>query len=119
MKRFAWPADTEAPGAALSWISTQAGTRQYADIPGAWAGYVCSIKLRSVLIPGVDSSYSLSWKAQDGRTLNYTLRTEAGEGPLALLKLRNFRLPETIFSTSGAASPDQVASAGYDTEDIY
>jgi type VI secretion system protein ImpL len=34
----------------------------------------------------VGSSYSLSWKAQDGRTLNYTLRTEAGEGPLALLK---------------------------------
>jgi type VI secretion system protein ImpL len=30
--------------------------------------------------PGVGSSYSLSWKAQDGRTLNYTLRTEAGEG---------------------------------------
>ncbi|HBM2972268.1 TPA: type VI secretion protein VasK [Klebsiella michiganensis] len=118
-KRFAWPADTEAPGAALSWISTQAGTRQYADIPGAW-GWIRLLDKASVsAYPGVDSSYSLSWKAQDGRTLNYTLRTEAGEGPLALLKLRNFRLPETIFSTSGAASPDQVASAGYDTEDIY
>jgi hypothetical protein len=55
----------------------------------------------------VGSSYSLSWKAQDGRTLNYTLRTEAGEGPLALLKLRNFRLPETIFSTTGIALSDQ------------
>lgn len=118
-KRFAWPADTEAPGAALSWISTQAGTRQYADIPGAW-GWIRLLDKASVsAYPGVDSSYSLSWKAQDGRTLNYTLRTEAGEGPLALLKMRNFRLPETIFSTSGAASPDQVASAGDDTEDIY
>jgi type VI secretion system protein ImpL len=26
-KRFRWPADTEAPGASLSWISTEAGTR--------------------------------------------------------------------------------------------
>ncbi|OXL35983.1 type VI secretion protein VasK [Enterobacter mori] len=118
-KRFAWPADTEAPGAALSWISTQAGTRQYADIPGAWGWIRLLDKAAVSAYPGVDSSYSLSWKAQDGRTLNYTLRTEAGEGPLALLKLRNFRLPETIFSTSGATSPDQVASAGNDTEDVY
>jgi len=48
--------------------------------------------------------------------LNYTLRTEAGEGPLALLKLRNFRLPETIFSTTGAAASGQVAS---DAEEVY
>ncbi|GJH59365.1 hypothetical protein ECZC03_48050 [Escherichia coli] len=34
-KRFTWPADTEAPGASLSWVSTQAGTRQYADLPEA------------------------------------------------------------------------------------
>ncbi len=30
-RRFSWPADTEAPGASLSWISTRAGTRQYGD----------------------------------------------------------------------------------------
>ncbi|MGX5100596.1 ImcF-related family protein [Enterobacter cloacae] len=118
-KRFTWPADTEAPGANLSWISTQAGTRQYADIPGAWGWIRLLDKAVASAYPGVDSSYSLNWKAQDGRTLNYTLRTEAGEGPLALLKLRNFRLPETIFITSGATSPDQVASAGNDTEDVY
>ena len=29
--------------------------------------------------------------------LNYTLRTEAGEGPLALLRLRDFTLPAQIF----------------------
>ncbi|QKN79820.1 ImcF-related family protein [Scandinavium goeteborgense] len=111
-KRFSWPADTEAPGANLSWISTQAGTRQYADIPGAW-GWIRLLDTAAVkAYPGVGSSYSLSWNAQDGRALNYTLRTEAGEGPLALLKLRHFRLPETIFSTAGAAPTDRVASAG-------
>lgn len=118
-KRFKWPADTEAPGANLSWISTQAGTRQYADIPGAWGWIRLLDKAVVSAYPGVDSSYSLSWKAQDGRTLNYTLRTEAGEGPLALLKLRNFRLPETIFSTTGIAPSDQVASAASDAEEVY
>ncbi|HHR4016566.1 TPA: ImcF-related family protein [Salmonella enterica] len=116
-KRFTWPADTEAPGANLSWISTQAGTRQYADIPGAWGWIRLLDKAAIKAYPGVGSSYSLSWKAQDGRTLNYTLRTEAGEGPLALLKLRNFRLPETIFSTTVAS--DQVASAASDAEEVY
>jgi len=111
-KRFTWPADTEAPGANLSWISTQAGTRQYADIPGAW-GWIRLLDTAAVsAYPGTGSSYSLGWKAQDGHPLNYTLRTEAGEGPLALLKLRHFRLPETIFSTAGAAPTDRVARAG-------
>lgn len=118
-KRFTWPADTEAPGANLSWISTQAGTRQYADIPGSW-GLIRLLDKASVkAYPGVGSSYSLSWKAQDGRMLNYTLRTEAGEGPLALLKLRNFRLPETIFSTTGVAPSGQVASANIDVAEVY
>ncbi|QMR42793.1 ImcF-related family protein [Klebsiella aerogenes] len=118
-KRFTWPADTEAPGANLSWISTQAGTRQYADIPGAWGLIRLLDKAAVRAYPGVGSSYSLRWKAQDGRSLNYTLRTEAGEGPLVLLKLRNFRLPETIFSTAGMAPSDPVASADSDAEDIY
>ncbi|ECN8823186.1 type VI secretion protein VasK [Salmonella enterica subsp. enterica serovar Newport] len=118
-KRFSWPADTEAPGANLSWISTQAGTRQYADIPGAWGWIRLLDKATVSAYSGTNSSYSLRWKAQDGRNLNYTLRTEAGEGPLALLKLRNFRLPETIFSTSGVAVSDQTAGTAGDAEDIY
>ncbi|MCF8581328.1 type VI secretion protein VasK [Enterobacter ludwigii] len=118
-KRFTWPADTEAPGANLSWISTQAGTRQYADIPGAWGWIRLLDKAAVGAYPGVGSSYSLSWKAQDGRTLNYTLRTEAGEGPLVLLKLRNFRLPETIFSTTGIAPSDPVTDTASDDGGTY
>lgn len=118
-KRFTWPGDTEAPGASLSWISTRAGTRQYADMPGGW-GWIRLLDQASVrAYPGIGSSYSLSWKAQDGRTLNYTLRTEAGEGPLALLKLRNFRLPETIFITTGATASDAVAGGVNDAEENY
>lgn len=113
-KRFSWPGDTEAPGATLSWISIQAGTRQYADMPGAW-GWIRLLDKASVTDwPGVSSSFALSWKAQDGRSLNYTLRTEAGEGPLVLLKLRNFRLPETIFSAGTAAVSADMAGDDMD-----
>ncbi|EOV9691003.1 ImcF-related family protein [Cronobacter turicensis] len=107
-KRFTWPADTDAPGATLSWISTQAGTRQYADMPGAW-GWIRLLDEASVApYPGIGSSYSLRWKALDGRYLNYTLRTVAGEGPLVLLKLRNFRLPETIFSVDASQASSEM-----------
>jgi len=106
-KRFTWPADTEAPGASLSWISSQAGTRLYADLPGSWGLIRLLDSAKREAYAGTGSSWNLSWKAQDGRMLNYTLRTEAGEGPLALLKLRNFTLPNTIFSVNTA--PQQVA----------
>ncbi|MBN0495133.1 hypothetical protein JTM43_35165, partial [Pseudomonas aeruginosa] len=102
-RRFSWPADTEAPGASLSWISTRAGTRQYGDFPGAWGWIRLLDKAVVSAYPGTSSSWSLSWKAPDGLFLNYTLRTEAGEGPLALLALRNFTLPETIFSVRASA----------------
>lgn len=112
-KRMTWPADTEAPGASLSWISTKAGTRQYADMSGAWGWIRLLDKAAVSRYPGAGSSWSLSWQAQDGRPLNYTLRTEAGEGPLALLKLRNFILPDAIFRIS-----TPVADAPEETDDI-
>lgn len=110
-KRFIWPNDTEAPGASLSWISTQAGTRQYADLPGAWGLIRLLDKATVTPYQGVNSSFNLTWKAPDGKSLNYTLRTEAGEGPLALLKLRNFTLPAQIFSVNAAGS-NQVPDTG-------
>ncbi|QKJ01730.1 ImcF-related family protein [Yersinia mollaretii] len=115
-KRFTWPHDTEAPGASLSWISTQAGTRQFADLPGAWGWIRLLDKAQVTPYQGVNSSFNLTWKAPDGRPLNYTLRTEAGEGPLALLKLRNFVLPTQIFSvdaTGGAQKTDTATEEGY------
>ncbi len=56
---------------------------------------------------GVSSGFNLRWTAQDGLPLNYTLRTEAGEGPLVLLKLRDFELPEAIFVVSGNISSEE------------
>lgn len=107
-KRFTWPADTEAPGASLSWISTKAGTRQYGDMPGTWGLIRLLDKAQVSANSGISSSWQLTWQAPDGRPLNYILRTEAGEGPLALLKLRNFTLPGDIFIISDTPDmPDE------------
>ena len=108
-KHFTWPGDTDSPGASLSWMSVQAGTRQYAELPGEWGLIRLLDKATVQGYPGLNSSYRLRWNAPDGRALNYTLRTQDAEGPLALLKLRHFTLPETVFQVKGAQTDNTVA----------
>ena len=114
-RRFTWPADTEAPGASLSWVSTKSGTRQYGDMPGSWGLIRLLDKAHVTPNPGISSSWQLTWQAPDGRPLNYIMRTEAGEGPLALLKLRNFTLPVDIFIISHV--PDTTGDSYTSEED--
>ncbi|ELY2535219.1 AAA family ATPase [Cronobacter sakazakii] len=82
--------------------------------PPGYVGYgqggILTEAVRKRPYPGVNSSWHLAWQAPDGRVLNYTLRTEAGEGPLALLRLRHFTLPDNIFivSASDAMHDDNV-----------
>ncbi len=96
-QRFVWPADTIASGASLSWMTTTSGTRLYADYRGVWG--IIRLLESATLAPyaGSTSSYTVSWQTFGGNTLSYVLRTEVGNGPLALLKLRNFVLPKKIF----------------------
>lgn len=96
-QRFVWPADTVASGASLSWITTNTGTRIYGDYRGVWGIIRLLEDAQIAPYAGSTSSYSVSWKTLNGQSLNYTLRTEMGEGPIVLLQLRNFVLPEKIF----------------------
>lgn len=96
-KKFVWPADTTAQGATLSWSGTRSRTRIYAEQPGTWGLIRLLEKAQVTPWPGSGSSYQVNWQTPDGVMLTYTLRTEAGEGPLVLLKLRNFTLPDKIF----------------------
>lgn len=46
----------------------------------------------------------MSFDAPDGRTLQWVLRSQLGRGPLALLALRDFRLPDQIFTVDPLAT---------------
>lgn len=50
------------------------------------------------------SSFKLQWQAPDGLPLHYLMRVEQGKGPLALLTLKNFRLPGQLFLTEKGAA---------------
>ncbi len=94
-QRFNWPGDGYSPYSQLSWSSDTSGLRLYGYYSGDWAWIRL---LESASIKPLDSSrYELVWKAPDQRKLRFILRTQLGGGPLTLLKLRNFTLPQTIF----------------------
>lgn len=99
---FRWPGVINKPGAMLTWTSTAAGTRLYTNHSGPW-GVIRMLEQMQRQKAG-DGLYRLSVTAPDRRQLQWLLRTELGDGPLALLKLRNFSLPSRIFSV-GVPAP--------------
>ncbi|EKY1905276.1 hypothetical protein RA240_001809, partial [Cronobacter sakazakii] len=97
---FVWPDSQWKPRTTLTWTSVNTGERIYADYPGSW-GFIRLLDKAQVKATD-NSTYVLRWKTADGDTLNMILRTEAGVGPLALLRLKGFRLPQQVFETTGA-----------------
>jgi type VI secretion system protein ImpL len=51
-------------------------------------------------------------KAPDGLNLTWHLRTELGAGPMALLTLRDFKLPRQIFLSQTSKSPSSARKKG-------
>lgn len=107
---FAWPGDTYNPGETLSWQSNRNGGLQlYDSQQGVWSLIRLLEKARTT--PLDSSRTRLLWLTADGHPLSMVLRSELGGGPLALLKLRNFRLPGNIFvGPHDAVSDDHDAS---------
>ena len=99
---FRWPGDTFKPGTMLTWTSTSAGARLFGDYSGTW-GFIRWLDQgkRQQLDR---SQWMMSFSAPDGRTLQWVLRSQLGKGPLALLALRGFTLPDQIFSVDAAAT---------------
>ncbi|RRZ67603.1 type VI secretion protein VasK, partial [Klebsiella oxytoca] len=110
-QRFRWPGVMNKPGAMLTWTSTMAGSRLYANHSGPW-GVIRMLEPMARQKAG-DGLYRLTVTAPDRRQLQWLLRTELGDGPLALLKLRNFRLPAQIFS-AGVPAAGRTDEEGYD-----
>ena len=103
-QRFSWPGFSDHPGTSLTWISVHANERLFADYEGSW-GLIRLLEQAQVTpLNDSDSHYRLRLKAPDGLDLTWHLRTELGAGPLALLKLRDFTLPQQIFLSEGSAT---------------
>ncbi|KFA59590.1 hypothetical protein A9G48_05330 [Gilliamella sp. wkB18] len=94
-QRFNWPGDGYSPYSQLSWSSDETGLQLYEYFNGDWA-WVRLLETASVK-PLDSSRYEIVWKAPDDNKLRFILRTQLGGGPLTLLKLRNFNLPQTVF----------------------
>lgn len=93
---FTWPGNTWYPGVDLSWRSTSTEMRLYESNQGSW-GFIRL--LDKAQVTPLDSSHTqLVWITPDSNPLKFIMRSELGDGPLALLKLKDFSLPQTIFS---------------------
>ncbi|WP_049070081.1 ImcF-related family protein [Klebsiella michiganensis] len=109
-----WPGDTYKPGTMLTWTTVNAGARLFGDYSGTW-GFIRWLDLgkRQQLDR---SQWMMSFTAPDGRTLQWVLRSQLGKGPLALLELRGFTLPDQIFSVDSAATAQALMTKTEDSD---
>lgn len=99
---FRWPGDTYKPGTMLTWTTVNAGARLFGDYSGTW-GFIRWLD-QGKCAQLDRSQWMMSFTAPDGRTLQWVLRSQLGRGPLALLALRGFTLPDQIFSVDSAVT---------------
>lgn len=105
-QQFTWPGGTDHPGASLSWTSLKGGARLFGDYSGVWGVIRLLEQAQVTSLDGSDTRFELVLKAKDELPLTWNLQTELGRGPLAVLLLRGFTLPENIFSVgAGQAGP--------------
>ncbi|MCG5071906.1 ImcF-related family protein [Paraburkholderia tagetis] len=119
---LAWPGNGLNGHASLNWQSLNGGLRLAFDATGDWAFLRMLEKARVKALD--DTRYELVWtgggtsdeakaaSATGGATgatngdaaapLRYIMRVQAGAGPLDLLKLRGFKMPERVFVTGRA-----------------
>jgi type VI secretion system protein ImpL len=116
---LAWPGNGLNGHASLTWQTLNAGVRIAFDGTGDWA--LLRMLEKAQVKPLDDTRYELVWNAgtagnaakaasstssdgTDGKVspLHYVLRAQAGAGPLDLLKLRGFQMPDRIFVTGRA-----------------
>ncbi|WP_321880391.1 ImcF-related family protein [Paraburkholderia bannensis] len=108
-----WPGNGLAGHVSLTWQSLDAGTRIASDATGDWA--LLRLLEKAQTRPLDDSRFELVWNGAAGSgdakaasaddaasPLRYLLRVQAGAGPLDLLKLRGFTMPDRIFVTGRA-----------------
>ncbi|WP_207885635.1 ImcF-related family protein [Pseudomonas sp. 30_B] len=109
-QQFTWPGGMDHPGASLSWTSVKAGARLFGDYSGTWGLIRLLEQAQVTALDDSNTRYELVLTAPDKLPLTWQMRTELGNGPLALLQLRGFKLPENIFNAGvGQLDPYAVA----------
>ncbi|WP_256676195.1 ImcF-related family protein [Pseudomonas sp. SCB32] len=103
-QQFTWPGGTDHPGASLSWTSINAGARLFGDYSGTWGLIRLLEQAKVTTLDDSNTRFELVLTAPDKLPLTWQMRTELGNGPLAVLQLRGFTLPTNIFVTGAGAS---------------
>ncbi|WP_081042111.1 ImcF-related family protein [Pseudomonas putida] len=113
-QRFRWPGQGDYPGISLTWSSAYTGERLFADYQGTWGLIRLLEQAKVTALDDGDSRFRVVLSAPDGLGLTWHLRTELGEGPLALLKLRGFSLPREIFLVDDRESQRYTQNGGFE-----
>ncbi|WP_322062867.1 ImcF-related family protein [Paraburkholderia sp. J63] len=109
---FEWPGQSLENLSHIEWHTTQGGLRSALDAQGRFG--VIRLLERAKVSQQDNARYLLTWTpdASQGIELKVQLRSDAGAGPLDVLKLRHFTLPTRIFVAAGAsAGPRATASS--------
>ncbi|MEK6351463.1 MAG: ImcF-related family protein [Burkholderia cenocepacia] len=99
---LAWPGNGLNGHARLTWQTRDAGLRQAFDSAGDWA--FLRLLSEADIKPLDGTRYRLTWNTGSSEPLSYVLRTRVGAGPIDLLKLRGFRMPDRIFVVGKAGA---------------
>lgn len=113
-QRFRWPGTSDHPGASLTWTSVNTGERLFGEYQGTWALIRLLESAQMTALDDGDSRYRIVLPAPDGLNLTWHLRTELGAGPMALLTLRQFKLPRQIFLSDAANAQPLVQNEAYE-----
>jgi type VI secretion system protein ImpL len=101
-KALQWPGNGLNGRAILTWQTFDAGTRIAFENTGDWA--FLRLLEKAQTDPLDSTRTALTWTQGNTEPLHYVIRTQAGAGPLDLLKLRGFKMPERIFAVGARAS---------------
>ena len=109
---FIWPGDTLENISRIEWQTEEGGLRSALDTQGRFG--LIRLLERAKVTPQDNARYLLAWTPDQsqGIPLKVQLRSEAGAGPLDVLALRHFSLPQRIFLTGSSRGAQKQALSG-------
>jgi len=111
-----WPGEALSDDAGLEWRTEKSGLRTERNADGRF-GLIRLLSQASVT--QVDGArYLLTWRpdGSGGVPLRMLLRSEAGAGPLDVLALRDFTLPQQVFATARGSGGNTVGNSSKSTK---